>query len=333
MMTLKQIKEKDFMDKEMSNLEKIICDFLTPEISMEAINQAKGLSIEEIDVMIQNYLDSSTAKLFESILTLNNVIVFLKSQNSDIIKMAEDFLYSQSQIQNISGKLNLKNLKFNCDEQTKNILINLNKFVDISEIMDFVDQLEIIGESIDMIVDVKVVKNHSGFKMILGHEVNKKEEINWWKEKLVTGLKVATVCSALFPGVVSAGETDEAIRSAMKAASHTQQVKEMKEVLNKKAKEIEENAKNVLAATGTEVPAAIVGVGLKSAIEQKVEFKGKLSDIGANAINYDVSVGFDNTYRLGVGGKNPYMKDSNYKIETLKRNKEQVIQMKLDFDF
>lgn len=301
MMTLKQIKEKDFMDKEMSNLEKIICDFLTPEISMEAINQAKGLSIDEIEVMIQNYFDSSTTKLFESILTLNNVIVFLKSQNSDIIKMAEVFLYSQSQIQNISGKLNLKNLKFNCDEQTKHILINL--------------------------------KNHSGFKMILGHEVNKKEEINWWKEKLVTGLKVATVCSALFPGVVSAGETDEAIRSAMKAASHTQQVKEMKEVLNKKAKEIEENAKNVLAATGTEVPAAIVGVGLKSAIEQKVEFKGKLSDIGANAINYDVSVGFDNTYRLGVGGKNPYMKDSNYKIETLKRNKEQVIQMKLDFDF
>ena len=333
MISLKRIKEKDFMENQLTNLEKIILDFLTPEISMEAINNAKSLGLDDLKYLIDNYFDVTTIKLFESIICLSNVVVFLKSENSEVVCLAEKFLEGQAQLQNISGKLNLKKLTFSCEEQTKHILIHLNKYVDVSEVMSFVDNLILIGESLDVILDVKIIKNTSGFKMILGQEVNQKEEINWWQEKLVTGLKVATICTALFPGIVTAGEQEDAIRHAMKAASHTQQVKEMKQVLDSKAKEIEENAKNILAETGTETPAAVVGIGLKTAIEQKVEFKGKLSDLGTGAVNYDVSIGFDNTYKLGVGGKNPYMKDSNYKIETIKRNRDQVIQMKLDFDF
>ena len=212
-------------------------------------------------------------------------------------------------------------------------LQSLNYDIDLSEVENFKEQLNLLEESDDQYFDAVLSYNGKNFTLTLGQKENIiAERTSFWKQNLVTAIKAGVLCTAIFAmsEVKADEETKAAISSATKAGMAQPEVKEM---VKKTIKSAEKNAKEFVKETGSEIPATIVGYGLKSAVEGKVQMKGKgLKQLGV-PMDYDIAVGFDSSYSLGVGGKNPYMKGSDYKLEGTHKSGEQKIEMKVNFEF
>lgn len=335
MLSLNQLKNQDFSgDQVMSNIEKIILAFLTPEISLEAIEQAKKLSKEELSEAMAVYYDSSTANLFHSCLNWSNIEVYLKQENDQLRSFMSEWLYQQENFKTIKGQINLKSLNFKVNnEKVKSVLTNIDFDIDLSEVENFKAQLELLDESADQYFDACLLFNGKSFSLSLGQvEYKQPERVDFWKNNLTTALKATVLCSILFAttDLKAEDDTKRAISYATKAVMAQPEVKE---AVDKTIKNAEKKAKEFVKETGTTIPATVIGYGIKTVVEGKVQVKGKgLKDLGV-PMDYDIAVGFDNSFSLGVGGKNPYMKGSDYKIEGSKQGSEQKIQMKVNFEF
>lgn len=335
MLSLQQLKNQDFSgDQIMTNVEKIVLAFLTPEISLEAIEQAKKLSKEELSEAISVYYDSSTANLFHSCLNWSNIEIFLKEENDQLRTYLNDWLGQQENFKTIKGQINLKTLNFKVNnDKVKSVLTLLDFDIDLSEIDNFKNQLELLDESIDQYFDACLLFNGKGFVLSLGQvEYKQPERVDFWKTHLSSAIKATVLASILF-AATDLKANDDAKRAISHATKAVMAQPEVKEAVDRTIKNAEKNAKEFVKETGTTIPATVIGYGIKSAVEGKVQVKGKgLKDLGV-PMDYDIAVGFDNSYSLGVGGKNPYMKGSDYKIEGSKQGSEQKIQMKVNFEF
>lgn len=335
MLSLQQLKNKDFAgDTVMSNVEKIVLAFLTPEISLEAIEQAKKLSKEELSEALASYYDASTANLFHSCLNWSNIEVYLKEENEQLRTFIKDWLSQQDNFKNIKGQINLDTLNFKLtNEKVKLVLTNLDFDIDLSEVDNFKHQLDLLEESSNQYFDACLLYNGKSFVLSLGQiEYKQPERVVFWKTHLSSAVKATLLASILFAATDLKAE-DDTKRAISHATKAVMAQPEVKEAVDRTIKNAEKNAKEFVKETGTTIPATVIGYGIKTAVEGKVQVKGKgLKDLGV-PMDYDIAVGFDNSYSLGVGGKNPYMKGSDYKIEGSKQGNEQKIQMKVNFEF
>ena len=335
MLSLQQLKNNDFEHgANMTNLEKIVKAFLTPEISLEAIELAKKMAKEELEEGLSLYYDNSTANLFNSCLNWSNIDIFLKTDNQNLIVAVKEWLVIQENFKQVKGQINLKtyNFKIN-DSAVGSTLQTLNYDIDLSEVANFKEQLSLLDESDDQYFDAVLNYNGKSFNLTLGQkETVIAERISFWKQNLVTAIKAGVLVTAIF--AMSEVKADEQTKAAISTATKAVMAQpEVKEMVSKTIKSAEKNTKEFVKETGSEIPATIVGYGLKSALDGKVQMKGKgLKKLGV-PLDYDIAVGFDSSYSLGVGGENPYMKGSDYKIEGSHTSGEQKIQMKVNFEF
>lgn len=336
MLSLAQIKNKDFSPgQNMSNIEKIIVAFLTPEISLEAIEQAKKISKEELLEGLNAFYDPTTANLFHSCLTWSNVELFLQSENQDLQAYLKEWLQTQDKFKTIKGLFNLQNFNFKVSDNSLQKVLNQTQYaVNLEEVDNFKQQLDLLEESHNQYFDATLVFDGKQFTLHMGEkETITAERVNFWKENLSSVIKASMLCGMIFAAGEIRASDDDTQRAISHATKAVMAQPEVKEAVDRTVKNAEKAAKEFVKETGTTIPATVVGYGIKSAVEGKVQMKGKgLKSLGV-PMDYDIAVGFDNSYSLGVGGKNPYMQNSNYKIEGIQNKQEQKIQMKVNFEF
>lgn len=336
MLSFTQIKEKYFSGEYVMNeIEQIIDEFLTADISLNAIERVKKLSKEELSEALELYYNNLTQKLFNSCLDWKNLEVFLKIENEDLKENVKQWLYSQESFKTIRGRVNPKTLHFQVQEDiARLILFTFDFSIETSELNSLKENLQLLEENQDQYFEANLVFTDKGFILKLGE--TKQEETprqSFWKENLVTAVSAGLIVSSIFfsPEIFADDNVDRAIKYATKATMATNP--ELKEKVKGTIKDVENEVKEFASESGMVVPITVIGYGIKSVVEGKVEVKGKgLKSLGV-PMNYNVSIGLDNSYHMGVQGKNPYMKDSEFKIEGSQRHGEQKIEMKLNFDF
>jgi hypothetical protein len=321
----------------MNNLQKIIDDFLTPDISLNALEEAKRLSKEEIVEGIEKHYNFKTSKLFLSLISWTNLDCFLKSENKDLLDEVKNWVLNQPEMLKISGQVNIENKNFKFDDILhKKIFIAFNFHVNTEDLVAFEHQLDLLEENKNVFFKANLILEKNQFTLVMGSDkINESPEANWWKEKLVTPVKALTLCAILF--TANQSFADDSSRQALNHAKDfvmaQPEVQEVKKEIDKKLKKAEKEATEAVKDTPAEIPVVVIGYGIKTVVDQKVEVKGKIPSL-AVPMDYDLAVGFDGSVQMGVGGSNPLIKDSTYKLQGGRMDSgHHKIEMKLNFEF
>lgn len=339
MYNLAQIKELSLKKEsaQFTKLEQIVFDYLNPEISLSALENSKDLSTEELIEGLNHYCDITTEKLFMSVLNWNNISVFLQCDNISVTENVKSWILSQEEFKNIKGSLNLKTLSFKLENSHLKIVLEKIKFnIDLSEVEQFIEQLSLLEESTDVTYPATLKWSHNSFILTIGQDqLINQDRTSWWKDNLVKPIQAATIVGMIFTASMASAQDSnfkesDALKYATKAAMAHPDVKNTVDSITKAA---EKKAVDMVKESGTEIPVTVVGYGIKVATEQKVQVKGKVPLSLSSPLQYDLAIGFNNSYQMGVSGDAPLIKDATYKIQGSKNGSEQKIEMKLNFDF
>lgn len=335
MLSFNQIKNNEYSnDYILSEIETIVRDFLSPEISLEAIERAKSLDNENLKNALELYFNEYSKNLFISCLNLNNLYVFLDIESQEIKKEVKEWIIHQDSLKTIKGKLNPETLSFKPNDPIySNILTKLDFQYNLNEIIPFKESLVLIEENPNQYFDSVLEMNDSILTLQFG-QISQKEtkRQEFWKNSLISGVSASLIIGSLFINSAQAeeGDVDRAIKHGTKALMRTDSVKE---IVKEKTDKAEETVKEFAEETGLTVPVVVVGYGIKSIVDKKVQVQGKgLKALGVS-MRYNMAVGFDSKVYMGVSGDNPYMKNSNFKIEGTHQPGEQKLEMKLNIDF
>lgn len=269
---------------ESSLLEKAIALYFSKDFSY--ISLAKTIPNSELAEGLSIY-DDSLLDFWSSIFSKSNIDLFVKK---DYLKESVlDWIESESDFAVLKGKLNLKNQALKVEPSLGRILSLVNPRIFEEDISKLVKNLELLDESIDKDVDVVLVRKERYFELSLD---NKPEETPSKLKKCIELLSVPLFLSVVLSSsnaLATENASLNAIDSATKAAL-------MQSGLDKKMekfqRQLEDQGNQIIKEIGGEVPVAIVGVGVKVAVDRKIDFKTKTPIIPANL---EVSVGLDET--------------------------------------
>lgn len=259
---------------------------------------AESITDDEVEKGLLLYYNSKTVNFWKKVINLKNFKLFYSI--SDAKEMAKEWISEREELKIVKGTLNLKTLLFKSSESIINeLLLFLSPSVEENEISRTIKQLEFLDESLDQEIPVTLIRiNNNHYEMVL----NSKKEDPSWVKKNVRSVSMAVLCGVLFSQGAFAqdrfapeqDDTRDAVSAFGKAVMAHDQVKTKVRTISK---DMEKKAKKVLDENGLEVPAAVVGAGIKGVIEGKFEIKGKTKlvpakynlELGVNNISFKVS--------------------------------------------
>lgn len=279
----------------------------------------------------EEFIELSSNKhqdLLVSLITSANISVFESCNNELVRGISYDFyarreseLVGILNIEDLSISLEDKTIKISMNDKTPSINPDLIDSITIAKMLNMVE-LPVIVE----LCDSPIIKNTS-------------------KRNLVSSTLLAS--SLLFSISAFAGANEENINNSYDSGDmvdHTfnavkempqvkQMIKEKKDIVNRKVKEFAESIEYKEVA-------GVVGFIAKAGLDQKISHKGKidsrkmgLEDLELGNINYSLEVKMNGLVRGSVGGKNPFIKDSSYELNTeVGKNTKVQFDVRIAFD-
>lgn len=297
--------------------------------------EIKNIELEEMVELLNSQCDEVIIQALENYINKSNYsFLFDKISNNEGKKSIKVICARMEDFKVIKGTVNIKNNSFKMNDISYQCFLNNLKEDELilDELVSFKNNLELLGEEITTIEGVLKLENglyHLKIGNSLDLETN--ERTSFWNSQISAPLKASMLIGVLFGSNFAMADESDAVKYATKAAMAQPEVKEF---VDQTIQSAEKRAKQVVEATGSQVPVTVIGYGIKSAIDQKVELNGKkaLRQIGI-PMDYNIAVGFDSSYSIGLGGSNPLINKSTYKIEGTQIKGEQKIELKLNFDF
>lgn len=339
---LKLLVKQSTQVPELSDLEQIVLDYLTPEISLQALEAVKDISRADLQMGIEEFSDESTKKLWLSVLNWQNFSLFLNQADHLYDDEVKEWSVQQGPMQVIGGEFNVQKLSFKLSDSTlHNLFSKLNFNFNLSEVLAFAEQLKFLDETLDQYFPAKLVWQAGEYKLLVGQESkvsSQTSRVNWWQEHLAKPIQAVSICIVLFSSVnalAQSSDVSSAVEHAKQAALQQPGIKEKVQDMSKKVENLGKDLANQVKDTPAEIPVTIVGYGVKAAVDQKIEVKGKnveIKSLGV-AVDYNLAVGFDSSVQMGIGGKNPLMDQGTYKLQGVKNHQEEKIELNLNFEF
>lgn len=315
MISLNEIKNSQ-LENLQSNLEKNIFNFFNNKSSF-----FYKVSNEEIVDGLEFYGEDLEG-FWPNLFNMSNIEVFLTK--SFLKEKIKEWLFNQPEFSKIDGKINLKTLTLTTDPKIGWILFKIQPKVLDEDISKLINNLNDLEESLDKEVSVSLIKINNLFEIKIFQDNNKNKSN---LRRCIDLASMSVVISIIFSSsFAKADDTKKAISHASTAVmEQTELGKQLSEIQGN----LEKQGRQIIQDIGGDVPATVIGVGAKVAIEKKVDFKGKVKVI---PVNYEVSVGLDES-KVKIGNDDLFDAKVEGWISGTTGNSTQKLEIGLKYDF
>lgn len=307
-------------DSDLSDLEIVVKTFLNVDTEKKAIQLARKLSLSEIKEGLTYYNLISTEGLWQEAITLNNLKAYLTSEHGK--EIATQFIKQSDEFKVIKGIYNVPSHTFKSESSLIGEALSLlNPLVTEKDITRLKNVSESIGTELSSVPAFLKRESDISFELSLEDE---KEESAEWLSKISSPVPAMLVVAAMFPSVSQADDhSSKAVNAAAKATliqtGYDKKAAAFAKAMGKKA----EAAINE-GGDSARIPAAVVGFGVKTAVEGKIAFKGN------NPI-------MDGKYEVSVSPSSAEVKmidtdNVNYWFKT-RMSSETRVEIGVNFDF